>query len=402
MPGQIPGEQAERVEVEDLLRSPGRYNDRVVLVVGRLRSSDSEDLANNIFLLQDSFSSLRGVRVGQAWGSMNDLRFLDGRKVEVVGVFWDLSGMEYDPRLRNFPGAYRGEGLREELRYFIAVQSVAGVEEEPPPLDPKPDLPPPPPPDPNLPAASAIDLRELLKSPGDYVGKRIAVVGNFRGDNLYGDLSIRTKRSPRDFILKAADAAIWVTGRRPRGKDFDLDPKLRRDTGKWLRVSGVAREQEGVVYLQADYMELVPQPDDPALEPSEVVVEISESAKIPPEVVFSLPLEGERNISLDVEFKVQFSKDMNQASFDRNVDLLYADDTGRGNPFPQLKIDYHAPSRTLTVTPGTNLKPGKEIRLILYGEIRDSEGLPLAVAPGAPELAPSAAVVLSFFTAAEP
>ena len=67
----------------------------------------------------------------------------------------------------------------------------------------------------------------------------------------------------------------------------------------------------------------------------------------PPEVAFTLPLEGERSIPLSTEFQVQFSKDMKAGSFNRNVDLLYADDDGVSNPFPDLEIHYDAASRTL-------------------------------------------------------
>jgi hypothetical protein len=102
-------------------------------------------------------------------------------------------------------------------------------------------------------------------------------------------------------------------------------------------------------------------------------------------VTFTLPIAGERDIPLASEFRVQFSKDMKEDSFHRNVDLLYGDDDGIGNPFPDLQVTYDGPSRTLTVSPGKELEPGKEIRLILYDAISDLEGLKLAAEEAAAE-----------------
>jgi hypothetical protein len=255
-------------------------------------------------------------------------------------------------------------------------------------------------PDIDIPSGELIDLRDLVKAPEPYLDKRVSVIGKFRGNNLYGDISIRDKRTPRDFVIKVSSAAIWVTGHRPRGKDFALNPKMRRDTGKWLKVTGVPWMENEVVYLRAEKLEIVPKPEDSALEPVAPEDEEGEEEEPepPPEATFSLPLDGERDISLASEFHVQFSNDMNSASFDRNVDLLYADDDGTGNPFPDMQIRYDPSSRTLVVMPGRPLEPAKEVHLILYDSIVDQAGERLVVAPSA-EGFPDAAVVFTFFTA---
>jgi hypothetical protein len=281
-------------------------------------------------------------------------------------------------------------------RYFIGVYIVDSLE-----VDLTPDLEEEPeeePEDLDIPSGDLVDLRALLERPEPFTGKRISVIGKFRGNNLYSDLSIRTKKTPRDFVIKVADAAIWVTGRRPRGKGFELNPRMRRDTGKWLKVTGIPWMDDGMTYLKAEKMELVPEPDDPELEPVEAVEEEeAEELGPPPEVFFSLPLDGERGIPLDTEFRVQFSNDMNSLSFDRNVDLLYADDDGMGNPFPGMQISYEAADRTLVVIPGRELEPGKELQLILYNGIVDEDGQHLVAVPGAVDI-PEAAVILTFFT----
>lgn len=403
--GRYQGQEAMRVSVEELLRTPGMYNDRLVITQGEVRSGDSQDIAANIYELEGEGSNLRTVRVATpAFESMNDLRFLSGRKVEVTGIFFDLGSVmmpERHPVLRNYPGAVRGGSLGFDKNLFLAATHVDVLEEESArermeaeteDIDLK---------DPDIAVSDSdvVDLRDLTSNPEPYVDKQIAVIGKFRGNNLYGDLSIQDKRTPRDFVIKVADAAIWVTGKLPRGKDFRLDPKRRRDTGKWLRVIGRPWKYEDKIYLRAEKVELTETPDDPDLQPVRKRSKAETEVGPPPQVDFTLPLDGEQGIALDSEFQIQFSKDMKEPSFNRNVDLLYADDDGLSNPFPDLEIAYDAPSRSLTVRPHKMLDPGRELWLILYDAIEDEEGQKLPATEGAREVDPAAAVVLVFHTA---
>jgi hypothetical protein len=400
--GQFPTDLPVRTTVDDLTRTPGRYHERVVWVVGKLRQGDVEDMRNQIYELRgdDAFHT---VRVGQPIGSMRDLQTLQGQEVEIRGMFWDLtSPTVFERQLRDFPGARRqqqGIAGMTQVHLFIGAQEVTPVEKPPPPKGAEPEkakevvVP-------DLPPSDLVDLRELMSNPDPYYDQLISVIGKFRGDNVYNDLPMKTKKTPRDFIIKVADVSIWVTGKRPRGKGFELNPERRRDTGKWLKITGVPWTDEGVVYLKARKIEMVPKPDDPDLEPRKIEDEIAklEEQEPPPEVVFSMPLDGERGVPLDSEFRVQFSKDMDRASFDRNVDLLYPDEGAGENPFPDMQISYDAPSRSLVVSPGKRLEPGRQIRLILYQGITDSDGRPLVPHPEASSVADEAAVILSFFT----
>jgi hypothetical protein len=151
--------------------------------------------------------------------------------------------------------------------------------------------------------------------------------------------------------------------------------------------------------LRAAKVELAEEPDDPDLEPVRVARDDEKEIGPPPEVTFTLPIAGERDIPLASEFRVQFSKDMKGESFHRNVDLLYVDDDGIGNPFPDLEVSYDGPSRTLIVRPGKDLEPGKEIRLILYDAISDLEGQKLPAEEESTGAEPGAAVILTFTTA---
>ncbi len=400
---QYQGQEPVRISVSELVRSSSMYNERPVITVGDLRWGDSADTTNNIFELRGD-DALRTIRVATPSQGMEDLRFMAGQRVEITGVFFDLEQVmfpERHPILRYFPGAIRGDSTGFDKSYFIAVTGADVMEEVKSDIGPEkaaeetdvadPDI--------DSSTLAALDLRELLKDPAPHLGKQAVVLGKFRGSNLYGDLSIRDKRTPRDFVIKVADAAVWVTGRRPRGKGFRLDPTKRRDTGEWLRVVGEPFEAEGKIYLKAVKIELAEEPDDPELEPVRVARTEETELGPPPEVTFSLPIAGERDIPLNSEFRVQFSKDMKSESFHRNVDLLYADDDGIGNPFPDLQVTYDGPSRTLTVRPGKNLAPGKEIRLILYDAISDLEGQKLSAGEGSAEIEPGAALILTFTTA---
>ncbi|MGH9460287.1 MAG: Ig-like domain-containing protein [Vicinamibacteria bacterium] len=397
---QMPGEGPTYVSVANLTERANFYNDRLVRVVGDLVNSDYEDSRNRIYVLRGD-SGLDRIRVGMASGSMQELPFHVGHKVEIVGMFWDLSIVTNSRRLRDFPGALRRDEVSGgiEGQFFIGVSEVTAIEEAGVPAEA--------PTEPrevvraDLPDSVTVDLRELVRNPEPFYDKLISVVGKFRGDNVYNDLSMHTKKTPRDFIIKVADTAIWVTGKRPEGEGFELNPERRRDTGRWLKVTGVPWTDGGDVYLRAQLIELVDKPEDPDLEPQAVEEEVAEieEGESPPEVIFTVPLNGERSLALDTEFRIQFSKDMNRASFDRNIDLLYGDDAGEGNPFPDMKVSYDEPSRSLVVTPGKRLEPGKEIQLILYKGIRDDGDRPLVVDPEAESEVPAAAIILRFATA---
>jgi hypothetical protein len=294
----------------------------------------------------------------------------------------------------------REDSLGFDKNLFIAVTSVDIIEEVESEIDAEkaaeeaevtdPDI--------DSSTLASLDLRELVKDPAPHFGKQVTVLGKFRGSNLYGDLSIKDKRTPRDFVIKVAEAAIWVTGRRPWGEGFKLDPAKRRDTGEWVRVVGAPFDEGGKVYLRAVKVELAEEPEDPDLEPVRVARAEEKEIGPPPEVTFTLPIAGEKEIPLSSEFRVQFSKDMKSESFHRNVDLLYSDDDGIGNPFPDLEVTYDGPSRTLLVRPGKDLEPGKEIRLILYDAISDLEGQKLPAEEESASAEPGAAIVLTFTT----
>jgi hypothetical protein len=226
-----------------------------------------------------------------------------------------------------------------------------------------------------------VSLEEVVTKPGKYDGKVLQVVGKFRGQNLYGDLPARSQRSSGDWVIKDDLYAVWVNGRKPKGDGWALDPKLKRDTGKWLDVVGRPTTIGGVTYIQAMQVSLGSAPRanvDVAPPPPP-----PERPKVPPVVVFSLPLDGERDVPSSGSFAVQFNKDMNEESFRGRVLLRYA---GRPQPgdrdFDAAKVTYDGGRRTLIVDPGDVLRSGRVLELVLLPGIVDVDGLPLETRPG--------------------
>lgn len=229
-----------------------------------------------------------------------------------------------------------------------------------------------------------VTLEFLVSNPGRRDGQLVRVVGKFRGRNLYGDLPIKSQRSTTDWVIKDDLFAAWVTGKKPKGPGFDLDPDTKRDTGHWLEVVGRPLTRDGVTYLQARDVALTgpPTPEaevQPPAPPPEV-------PKVPPVVVFALPLDGETDLARDSRFVVQFSKDMDEATFAGHVVLRYAGPVRPGDrPFVGLKLTYDGGRRALTVDPGDALRSGRQVELLLLPGIVDVDGLALVPRPGREE-----------------
>jgi hypothetical protein len=226
-----------------------------------------------------------------------------------------------------------------------------------------------------------LSLEDLVRRPGQWDGRQVRVVGQFRGANLFGDLPSASRRKSSDWVLKDDVFAVWVTRKKPEGKGWKLDAKLRRDTGKWLAVEGRVRSFGGVVYISAAEVALTKAPS-PTAEAKAPPPPPPPPLK-PPVVVFSLPLDGERDIAPDTVFLVQFSNDMDDTSFENRVGLRYA---GRPRPgdraLDAISTWYDLGRRALVVDPGDLLRPGRVVELILLPGIVDLDGQPLEPRPG--------------------
>lgn len=303
-----------------------------------------------------------------------DLQHLFGREVEVVGLVRRIPESQavhrcgpesqcQDPELPPLPDR---QGHGDWPYYSITFWSIVDitVAEKGKKIESK-----------------DVTLENLVTKPGGHDGKTVRVVGKFRGRNLYGDLPIKSQRASSDWVIKDDLFAVWVTGKKPKGQGWELDTNLKRDTGKWIEVVGRPDTRNGVTYVRALRVALgaPPTPSSQVQPPSPP----PERPKVPPVIVFAIPLDGERDLARDSRFVVQFSKDMDEATFKERVQLRYAGPVLPGDrTFDGLTLSYDQGRRALTVDPGDLLRPGRLVELLLMPGIADLEGLLLTPRPG--------------------
>jgi hypothetical protein len=224
--------------------------------------------------------------------------------------------------------------------------------------------------------APEVSLEKLVGTPGKRDGQMIRVVGKFRGRNLYGDLPVSTERTSADWVIKDDLYAVWITGRKPKGAGWELDASLKRDTGKRIEVIGKPETIRGVTYIKAVRIQITTPPSARAdVKPPPPP---PEKPRKPPVVVFALPLDGDIEVAPDSRFVVQFSKDMDENTFDGHVVLRYTGPVLPGDrAFVGMRLTYDRGRRALTVDPGDTLRPRRQIELILLPGISDIDGLTL-------------------------
>lgn len=280
---------------------------------------------------------------------------------EIRGEFWDLgrlertdsrfSGIDFDSIVDATPG--RTWPGRDQVFMITNASAV----ESPLPSEPS--------------------LRALALAPDNYIGKGVTVTGRFRGANLFADLPSAAGTKGRwDFVLQSADAAIWVTGIRPRGRGFDLDVNARMDAGRWLQVAGTLRREGALPFVEATSVA-------EGKAPTEAVAEITlppPPPEAPPTVVFSAPTAGETDAERALPIRIQFSRDMDPKSFANHVRMTY---TGvappDAPPIPTFTIRYVEGNRALEIKPATPLDRFRNVKIeLLDGIVSNIDNMPLA------------------------
>jgi Bacterial Ig-like domain len=223
---------------------------------------------------------------------------------EIRGEFWDLGRLpENDTRFSSIDFRPLLEGLtqgRWPSRDQVFVILNASIVES------------------TLPQAPS--LRAIALAPERYEGRSASVSGRFRGRNLLGDLATPLPTPGKwDFVVQSADASVWVSGLRPRGRGFELDPSARVDTGRWVQIEGTVRRDGARVWIEAREIGLAAPP-----EATEVEVAVpSTPAEPPPVVVFSTPVPEETDVDAATVVRVQFSRDMDARSFKDRIRISY-------------------------------------------------------------------------------
>jgi Bacterial Ig-like domain len=327
-----------------LLAYPGFYHLRPVLVVGKLAVSPTGE-----WQLSDESATLRVLTRGNASEGVDEVR----------GEFWDIGRMNpTDPRLAAYDlkATFHidPDGPWPRAGQVLALIASAVESASPPP---------------------APSIRAMVLYPSRYLDQKITVTGQFAGRNLLGDLPDAPGRSRYDFVLRYADAAIWVTGLRPRGKDFELSLDTRIDTGRWVEVSGTVQQGRGLQWIDAQggTLKLAKPPSET---PPEAPVSVPPGP--PPEVVFSAPTDDESDVSLTTSIRIQFTRDLDPTTIKGHVKVGYleSESAARGEgvkPPVEFTTQYNAGNRVLEIRLTNPLERFRTVKVELLDGITGTD-----------------------------
>jgi len=337
-----------------LLAYPGYYHGRPIVIVGKVA------LEKDLLRVSDEADhSLHLVFKGSAPDGLDEIR----------GEFWDIGRMKPDdPRLSTYDmrtvfkvdpdGAWPRPG---EVTAIVATAVAPAA----PPQSPT--------------------IRAIVLNPPRYLDQQIAITGQYSGRNLLGDLPDAPAKSRYDFVLRSADAAIWVINMRPKmkdanGKDLELGLDARIDTGRWLSVRGTVQQGRGLLWLDAQAGSLAL-----AKPPTETVTEnepIRVPAGPPPEVVFSAPTQDETDVSLTTTVRIQFSRDLDAATLKNRIKASYLESQSveRGEPTTptaQFTYQYAGFNRVLEIKFTKPLERFRTLKIELLEGIVGTDAQPL-------------------------
>lgn len=332
----------EEVDVSELASSPSAFDGTPIKVRGAI-----EVVGKSILHLKRGEVALRILPSSEVETAFRALLEAGATQdVELTGVFRMVSLSGPPPPSGEMSGA---------LNFWDFVRPTAEVSSTGP---------------------AEVSLETLANDPHAFDSKTIRVVGKFRGNNLFADLPSTSWKHVTDFVIKDGAAAIWVTGFRPQGKGWRLDPQAPGDTQNWVSIVGRPKLQGGVLYLKAETMEVTPPPSGHA--GVKEVRRFVGAAQVAPDVVFVLPL-PEEPVSRSGLFIIQFNKGIDPTTFKGHVQLRYV---GREHAFSRLNWTYDEDRRALVIEPGEQLAPRSKIEILLLSGVVDNDGQPLHTSSG--------------------
>jgi Big-like domain-containing protein len=332
-----------------LVAYPGFYHGRSILIVGTVSTTESG------MRVSDDSGSIRLLTKGSAPDGLDEVR----------GEFWDIGRMKPDePQLagydlkRTFNIDPTSSWPRPGEVTAIVATSVSQAQ-----------LPPTP------------SIRAIALHPSRYVDQKVTVTGQFGGRNLFGDLPDSPGKSRYDFVLRSADAAIWISGAQPKGKNFNFSLDSRLDSGRWLEITGTVRTGRGLQWLEVN-PEGIQLGKAPTEAPPADTEPIRVSAAPPPEVVFSAPTQDETDVSMGTSVRIQFSRDIDQTTLRGNIRVRYleAQTAERGEPTTptaDFTMQYTAASRVLELKFTKPLERFRTIHVELGAGILGTDKQPL-------------------------
>jgi hypothetical protein len=203
-------------------------------------------------------------------------------------------------------------------------------------------------------------LRAIALAPQEYVDREVRVIGRFKGRNLYGELPNALGKDKWEFVLQSGDGVLWVSGIRPRGKGFDLDPGRRADTGKWLEVTGVVKLAASGPYIEASAVTLSTEQTEPTVE-----VELPPPPPAPsPEVIFSAPVPDDTDVDRSAPIRIQFSRDMDPRSVRDRIRITYVNPPAGGlPPVPEFTVRYNDANHAVEITFASPLERFQQVKV---------------------------------------
>jgi hypothetical protein len=340
-----------------LLAYPGYYHGRPVVVVGKVA------LEPDGIKVSDDTASIRLVFKGNAPDGIDEIR----------GEFWDIGRMKPDePKLSGYnlrsTFHFDPDGAWPRPGEVTAIVATAVTPAAPP-----------------APAATP-PIRAIVLNPSRYLEQKVTITGQYSGRNLMGDLPDAPNKSRYDFVLRSADAAIWVSNMRPKirdtnGKEFELALDSRIDSSRWLQVKGTIRQARGLLWLDAEAGSLTL-----AKPPAEPVATEDEPVRVPaappPTVVFSAPTEDETDVSLSTSVRIQFTRDLDRTTLRGHIRARYleAQSTERGEPTTppaEFTFQYNGASRVLELKFTKPLERFRTLKVELLEGILGTDGQPL-------------------------
>ena len=333
---------------------PGFYHGRPIVVVGKVALEQNGQLR-----VSDDAVSVHLVFKGNAPDGLDEVR----------GEFWDIGRMKLDDiRLSTYdlrttfkidpdaPWPRPGE-----VTAIIATAVAPAV----------------------VPAAPSV--RAIVLNPSRYLDQKITITGQYSGRNLLGDLPDAPGKSRYDFVLRSADAAIWIVNMRPKvrdanGKEIELGLDARIDTGRWLTVRGTVQHGRGLLWIDAEAGSLLL-----AKPPTETTTEedpIRVPAGPPPEVSFSAPTADETDVPMATTVRIQFSRDIDQATLKGRIRARYlaSQSAERGEPVTpaaDFTFQYVGANRVLELRFTKPLERFRTLNVDLLEGILGTDGQPL-------------------------
>ncbi len=240
----------EAVDLAEVAYNSESYQRHKVLTKGELRALGGQ---LDKFLLVDENARVLVIPVPE----LTDVRRLIGQRVEVTGIVRSL------PTHQQVVGC-RGQFMPESKCADPDLPALPNAQIDWPPISitiyelaetgtaPR-----------AAPETEGLRLEEIVRPDTAYAGQTVRVIGLFGGRDLLGELPAGSAPTSQDWVLRQPPHAIWVTGRKPQGRGWKLDPDYEGDGVRWIEVTGRVEVKGGAAFLRASKVLLVSAPKDP-------------------------------------------------------------------------------------------------------------------------------------------